>query len=422
MTSFVYLAASLIAIAVSQDPLPGVEQVVPEPAMRIAPRAPHATVLKKVDASFYQKAKAQIAEMMESGKSKKECSDAAKEMKKQVEESVKAQQKVLDKMERGKQCATRGQKAVNDAVASLGGAKDKVKAAEKALHKASKKKINFTNFHYDQLKEGKCGSFFNQQVWKTAKTAVTQATNTQNHARMNQKAAEKALANAKIEAARLVRKCKCNTKKLLKKTRTDMNNKARAENTKAWRQAAHLQCVLDGKQNMNNCPVGTLPEVKPVKLEESVEKACYQEWRSTGNYRVINAAGQNVKFTLYSLPEMKGWVNNDPNWKSRYIKVCKDEGMVPVGCGTRVSWPTYDCRATQRANNCMGLPQGFKCNAIDSARRITNFKGNLIGYYTNGEGYNSNYFYTTDGPPSTSQKYHPLCGKYGTTQGWPKYY
>lgn len=418
MTSFVYFAASLIAIAVSQDPLPGVEQVVPEPAMRIAPRAPHATVLKKVDASFYQKAKAEIAEMMESGKSKKECRDAAKEMKKQVEESVKAQQKVLDKMERGKQCTTRGQKAVNNAIASLGGAKDKVKAAEKALQKASKKKINFGDFSYDQLTEGKCGSFFNQQIWKTAKTAVTQATNTLNRAKINQKAAEKALENAKIEAAKLVRKCKCNTKKLLEKTRTDMNNKARAENTKAWRKAAHLQCVLDGKQNMNNCPVGTLPEVKPVKLEKSVEKACYQEWRSTGNYGVINAAGQKVKFTLYSLPEMKGWVKNDPNWKSRYIKVCKDEGMVPVGCN-RV-WSSYDCRGKQGANNCMGMPQGFSCNMLGGVRRATNFKGNLIGYFTNGEVYAGSYFYTTNGNPSTSQMYHPLCGKYGTTQSWPK--
>merc|ERR1712227_1130374 len=361
MTSFVYFAVSLIAIAVSQDQLPGVEQVVPETPLRIAPKAPHPTLLKKVDASFYQKAKAEIAEMME----------------------------------RGKQCATRGQKAVNDAAARLGRTEDKVKAAEKALQKARKKKINFGDFSYDKLTEGKCGSFFNQQVWKKAKEAVTQATNTLNSAKTSKKAAEKVLADAKIEAVKLVRKCKCNTKKLLEKTRTDMNNKARAENTKAWRKAAHLQCVLDGKQNMNNCPVGTLPEVKPVKLEKSVEKACYEEWQSTGSYRVLNAAGQKVKFTLYSLPLTKGWVKNDANSKSRYLKICKDEGMVPVGCNEY--WKSYDCGGKQGRNNCMSLPQGFSCDAIRFARSVTKFKGNLIGYWTNGDIYSGSYFYTTNG-------------------------
>merc|ERR1712196_699774 len=199
MTSFVYFAVSLIAIAVSQDQLPGVEQVVPETPLRIAPKAPHPTLLKKVDASFYQKAKAEIAEMMESGKSKKECRDAAKEMKKQVEESVK----------------------------------------------------------------------------------------------------------------------------------------------------------------------------------------------------------------------------NDANSKSRYLKICKDEGMVPVGCNEY--WKSYDCGGKQGRNNCMSLPQGFSCDAIRFARSVTKFKGNLIGYWTNGDIYSGSYFYTTNGGvPTQDRSFHPLCAKYGTTSSHPK--
>jgi len=110
-------------------------------------------------------------------------------------------------------------------------------------------------------------------VWQNAKNKVNSAQSTYNTKSSEATAAAKAVDNAKAEAAKLVKKCKCDTKKNIEDALKTMNANAKAANTAAWNKAYHMQCVLDGKTT-NNCNVPTLPTVQPVPFGDGVEEAC----------------------------------------------------------------------------------------------------------------------------------------------------
>ena len=96
-------------------------------------------------------------------------------------------------------------------------------------------------------------------------------------------AAEKALTDAQDEAAKLVSKCRCSASKLLEKTVTEMNANAKVANTKAWKEAAHMLCVLDGIPE-DSCSVPTMPTVKAVEISDKVQEACDIELTVTNAY------------------------------------------------------------------------------------------------------------------------------------------
>jgi len=414
---FAFFAFAFLAIAVSQQHDMIVEDdIVPEAHLIADP------VKGDYEEAAFLAAQAEVADMMKKTKNKKDkCKDEANEMKKQVEKSVKAQQITLDKMERGKQCVTRGMKTVDRATAKLTEIQEHVKILTKKLETIRKTSINFGNFQYDQLVEGQCGNFYQSRIWVKTKQEVTTATTKLTTAQTTEKTAVETLKESKITQKRLVKKCKCTTKKLLLKTVLEMNKNSHDENLKAWTKATHLLCVLEGKKDLKKCPVPALPVVKMVKLEKTVEHACAEVWQSTSQYKVMNAAGQQVKFNLYSLREVKGWKMNDSKWKKKYFDLCKAEGMLPVGCGT--AWSQYDCGKAQGRNACISLPNQFSCYATSSARSATKFKGNLLSFATNGNSYNNGnpgYFYTTAGVAQTNRLYHPLCGKYGTRDKHPE--
>lgn len=361
----------------------------------------------------FQQAQAFIDQQISKGKSDLQCRTLAKGMKKQVRDSVEGQQKILNKMPRGKKCNSAGSQGIARANRRLLGAKENAKQAKTALAKVRKKTINFGNFEYEQLSEGKCGSFFNQGIWKRAKAAVSSARNKKKNADMAVIAAKKSLQDAKIEAQRLVRKCKCAVKRNLDKALESMNRTARNTNMKAWRKSTHLMCILKGNKNLKRCRVSKLPTVKAVKLSKQVRFACItQTWKSTGSLRVKGPGNKTFKFTLVTLPKSKGWIAGSAASKKRYVKLCKARGLMPVGCGQS----SYDCGHYQGRNNCVSLPTSFSCDAIGGATRVAKLKGNIIGYYTSGRKYSSSYFYTaggSNGYPKKNTAYQPLCAKYG---------
>jgi len=413
---FAFFAFAFLAIAVSQQHDMIVEDdIVPEAHLIADP------VKGDYEAAAFLAAQAEVADMMKKTKNKDKCKEEANEMKKQVEKSVKAQQITLNKMERGQQCETRGMKEVDHAVAKLTEIREHVKILTKKLETIRKTSVNFGNFQYDQLVEGQCGNFFSSRIWIKTKQEVTIATTKLTTAQTTEKTAVETLKKSKTTQKRLVTKCKCNTKKLLLKTVLEMNKNAHDENLKAWTKATHLLCVLEGKKDLKKCPVPALPVVKMVKLEKSVEHACAEVWQSTGSYRVMDPAGRQVKFNLYSLREVKGWKMRDSKWKDKYYELCKAQGLLPVGCGT--AWSQYDCGKAQGRNKCISLPNQFSCYAANAARSATNFKGNLLTFATNGNSYNGGnpgYFYTTAGAADPNRLYHPLCGKYGTPNQHPE--
>ena len=101
-------------------------------------------------------------------------------------------------------------------------------------------------------------------MWQDAKKAVATAATDLQTAIGAVTAAEKALTNAKKEANTMVQQCRCEAGQKLHDAFKEMNASAKAANRKAWKEAAHILCVLDGKPE-DSCSVPPLPTVKAVE-------------------------------------------------------------------------------------------------------------------------------------------------------------
>merc|ERR1712196_505671 len=180
-----------------------------------------------LQASF-EDAKQTVTGLMQAGKNDAACKDLADASKREVTDSVAASQKAVKAMPNGSQCDGEG--------------KELVTAAEANVAKA--------------------------------KTAVSDAQNKVNAAK-----AVKGVATAKKEAERLVRPCKCASKRAIEKAVSDFNSKSAAMNKATWTKAYHMECVLAGK-TAAGCSVPTVPSVKMVPLSSGTANAC----SSTANW------------------------------------------------------------------------------------------------------------------------------------------
>merc|ERR1711998_445894 len=196
-------------------------------------------------AHAHKVAKATITELIASGKSKNACSNLAGTAKKDVTDSVAASQKVVAGMPNGDQCKNEGAPLITKA-------DDAESGALKKLNDAKAAQIDFGKFTVSSLKEGQCGSFFNTKAKTTAKDAA------------------KAVTTAKDEAAKLVKKCQCDSKKAIEKAIKDLNEKSKAANQAAWTKAYHMDCVLAGTP-ASKCSIPALPKVQPVPFGAGVK-------------------------------------------------------------------------------------------------------------------------------------------------------
>jgi len=222
--------------------------------------------------ALVEAAKKKVSAMLQTGKDESACKDLAKATNDEVTDNVAVQQKTLDDMPTGKECDTKGQNLVDDANADLAAKLSAQKAKKDALDAASTQKVNFGDFQFDELTENQCGSFFNQKVWTDAKAAVATATTELQQAVQAVTDAEQAVKAAQAQAEKLADECRCKVKNLLEKALEDMNFGAKAANTKAWTEAAHMLCILDG--NTGKCSVPALPVVKPVSISDAVANSC----------------------------------------------------------------------------------------------------------------------------------------------------
>jgi hypothetical protein len=224
-------------------------------------------------AHAHKVAKATITELIASGKSKNACSNLAGTAKKDVTDSVGASQKVVAGMPNGDQCKNEGAPLITKANDDKTKADNAESGALKKLNDAKAAQIDFGKFTVSSLKEGQCGSFFNTQVWKDAKNKIKNADTAYTKAKTTAKDAAKAVTTAKDEAAKLVKKCQCDSKKAIEKAIKDLNEKSKAANQAAWTKAYHMDCVLAGTP-ASSCSIPALPKVQPVAFGAGVKDAC----------------------------------------------------------------------------------------------------------------------------------------------------
>jgi len=221
----------------------------------------------------FEEAKQTVHQLLQDGGDDNSCRTLAKATEAEVTASVNAQQKIIDGMSKGESCDLEGQGLIDKAEKDLKSAQTAEGQAAGKVQKLKTQKINFGDFQFDQLTEGQCSSFFNQDVWKQAKADVAAAKKAYTQAQATTKAAKTAVENAKKEAKKLARECRCKAFTALEKAVKTANDKAKHANTKAWVKATHLRCVLDGK-DPSSCTVGSIPTVKMVKVSDEVANSC----------------------------------------------------------------------------------------------------------------------------------------------------
>ena len=77
--------------------------------------------------------------------------------------------------------------------------------------------------------------------------------------------AQKAYDAAVDDQKKAINKCHCDVKKLQKATLAKMNSDVKVANSKLYKKAADLRCLLDGTP-ASKCKVGSIPVVVPVKV------------------------------------------------------------------------------------------------------------------------------------------------------------
>merc|ERR1711988_31960 len=169
-----------------------------------------------LQASF-EDAKQTVTGLMQAGKNDAACKDLADASKREVTDSVAASQKAVKAMPNGSQCDGEGKELVTAAEANVAKAKTAVSDAQNKVNAAKAVKINFGDMVVSSLDGKKCSNFYNSLVYTNAKKKIKDAETHYQKKVAEKDAAVKGVATAKKEAERLVRHCKCASKRAIEK-------------------------------------------------------------------------------------------------------------------------------------------------------------------------------------------------------------
>jgi len=209
--------------------------------------------------------------LLQQRKGSNACKSLANSLEKAVRSNVKALQSALDAMPDGSKCKDVGKSSIKAAKKLLSDAQKELKQKKKDVQKATDANVNFGKRRFGSLNPNSCATFFDSPSYKAAKKKHQNAVNARNKAQGKVSSAQKGLENAKKAEKEDIKKCKCDAFKAHEAALKESNSKAERSNRKGWSQAAHLKCVLAGKNS--NCKVPTLPKVKAAKLAKGVDSS-----------------------------------------------------------------------------------------------------------------------------------------------------
>merc|ERR1711970_597816 len=127
---------------------------------------------------------------------------------------VKNSQRMLNRLDNGRNCATRNQHLINRANNNI--RKRQLNTAHANLRSAKRSRVKW-NFSYESLREGSCAVFFRSGAWQAAKRVVNHRNRVLTQAKANLQAAKNNL-TVQIKNAKIARnKCRCAVKKNVKK-------------------------------------------------------------------------------------------------------------------------------------------------------------------------------------------------------------
>jgi len=230
------------------------------------------------------------------GRSKNACESLAKDTLKEIDNSIKTQQNMLNKLYKGERCHLEGKAAYDQAKRRKTDADRKLSTANKRLRDASNYQVDFGRYTFSGLREGSCGAFYNDRSYVNAKANYKRRQREQTQATGAQKTAVKNQNDARAAHLKAVEKCRCAVKDQHAKgwTAANRNN---ANNAKAWKKAKHMLCVLADTPE-SRCNTGGLRRLSKPRLHSSVTNVRCDKNTCTGHVSVYqhNFSGWVARF------------------------------------------------------------------------------------------------------------------------------
>merc|ERR1711998_203832 len=286
LMKLVFIFAALVAVATAI------------PANTVVPEA---TLLSE-EASYSEAA----ALLQKSGANA--CEDLAKATEDEVKKNIKAEQDLLDKMDKGSDCPSSGQDGVKAAEKEETRAKQAVKDAESSLNTAMNANVDWGSSKFNQVTKGQCGTFYTSNAYASAEKKANAAKTALATAQGKSEEATKAVAAAKEAAKKEVYLCQCKAFKAAQSAHASKSSSVASSNKDAWTKAAHLRCVLKGT-SANNCKVPSMPTLSMPKMASGVSQSacnahgsygkfeCTVHSSATNNAGVVKPAGKTAGAT-----------------------------------------------------------------------------------------------------------------------------
>merc|ERR1712139_217730 len=159
-------------------------------------------------------AKAKVEDMLQVDTEAKRsaCVKAADASINGVFHDVKNAQRMLNRLDNGRHCATRNQHLINRTKRTISSRTHQVRVAVNYQRKMRRSRVHW-NFSFESLREGSCSAFYRSGQWQTTKRRVHHANRRLLGARANLRAARNNL-TVQIRNAKRVRKaCRCAVQK-----------------------------------------------------------------------------------------------------------------------------------------------------------------------------------------------------------------
>jgi len=207
-----------------------------------------------------------------SGMQKKDsaCQKVANDSIKDVQDNCAKQLKYVKKLAKGKlACCFRGRAAMCKAKGRHAASKAKGGTCKNQLSKAKKTTVNFGGVKFDNLKPGRCGTFFKSSAYKNVKSKVDAKKSECQTIKGATNAFAKGLRDAKKDATKARRDCHSADKRSYNTAYKNAKNTCESKiNKKMFTRAKHMLCVLKGTK-LSKCKVGKIPSLPKTKYMDA---------------------------------------------------------------------------------------------------------------------------------------------------------
>merc|ERR1712166_322150 len=219
--------------------------------------------------SAHASAKQVVTEMIQAGSDWTACSELANATRDEVTEAVTDKQDMLDGLDKGCDCAGKGQDEVNRTLNEMNAAFNAVTDAETALETATNAQVQLADQEFSFLQAGECGWIQTDVAYQIALATYNKAVETLATERITYKLSVTAHTEAVTEAARLKLECECATQSAHAVAWADANQDNDA-NAAARAQAHHIDCVVDHISEAD-CSFGPAPGLTQPTLCDDIE-------------------------------------------------------------------------------------------------------------------------------------------------------